>query len=135
MQSPGEKRIRTLVVDDSQEMLKFLCTFLKKIGILSVEATAENGEKALQQVESLRPDLVLMDVQMPIMDGLEATRRIRQRFPDVRVILVTLHENPDVRPACEAAGAHGYVPKRRLVKDLAAEIRRIFAEAVSSGTT
>jgi len=135
MQDPGEKRIQTLVVDDSQEMLKVICTFLKTLEFLSVEATAENGEKALQLVESLRPDLVLMDLQMPVMDGLEATRRIRQRFPDVRVILVTLHENPDVRPACEAAGAHGYVPKRRLVKDLAAEIRRIFAAAVNSGTT
>jgi len=86
---------------------------------LEVVGEASNGREAVELCRSLRPDLVLMDVRMPEMDGLEATRTIKAERPEVSVLVVSTHENPDYLFEALKAGAAGYVlkdaPKRRLV--------------------
>lgn len=73
-----------------------------------------NGSLALEQYRLSRPDCVLMDVVMPGIDGLEATRRIKASFPNARIVIVTDHDDTDLRSAAEEAGAEGYVLKEDL---------------------
>lgn len=120
------KRIRTLVVDDAPPVVQAICSFLERQRDIEVVGTAGDGRQALAQVEALRPDLVLMDMQMPDMSGLEATLKLRKDFPATRVIIVTAHDSPEVHMACQASGAHGFVAKSRLYQELVAEIRRLF---------
>jgi HlyD family secretion protein len=121
------KRIRTLVVDDSPNARHAICYFLETQENIEIVGVAGDGQQALAQVEALQPDLVLMDMQMPEMNGLEATTQLRKLFPDIRVIIVTLYDSPESRTACRDSGAHGFVAKNRLHQDLPEEIQRIFS--------
>lgn len=125
----GEKRMRTLVVDDSPLFLQTICSFLESLETIEVVGSVMNGRQALEQAEALQPDLVLMDLQMPEMNGLEATLQLRRLSPSTRIIIVSMHDSPEVRSACQAAGAHGSVPKQRMYQELPAEIRRIFPDS------
>ncbi len=119
-------RIRTLVVDDSPNARHAICYFLETQDKIEIVGIASDGRQAIDQVEALRPDLVLMDMQMPEMNGLEATSQLRKRFPDIKVVIVTLYDSPESRTACRDSGAHGFVAKNRLHQDLPDEIHRIF---------
>ncbi len=94
-----------------------------KIG-LQVIAEANDGQQALDLCRELRPDLVLMDVRMPVMDGLQATRKIKQEMPKTSVMMVTLHENPDYLFEAVKAGAAGYVLKDASGERLLSAVRR-----------
>ena len=124
--SRRKKRIRTLVVDDSPRARHAVCYFLEGQEDIEVVGTAPDGRQALEQVESLRPDLVLMDIQMPEMNGLETTQQVCARFPKTRVIMITLHDGPGVGAKVMESGAHGFVPKSRLPQTLPREIHRVF---------
>lgn len=119
-------KIRVLVVDDSAQMVRLLSTFLETLAGIEVVGTASDGIGALQQAESLSPDLILMDLQMPRLGGLEATRQLRKQFPAIRVIIVTSHDTEEARKASLAAGANAYVAKDRLKRDLTVEISHLF---------
>lgn len=112
--SPGD--IRILLVDDMPLFRHAIATLIADQPHLSVVGEAENGLHALEMARTLRPDLVLMDVEMPVMGGVEATRRIRDELPNVKVVILTVSEADE--PLFEAIrfGAHGY-----LLKDLRPE--------------
>lgn len=114
-----------LVVDDSAPVRRSLASLVDAHHRLEVVGTAENGRDALDKVEELDPDLVLMDLQMPEMNGLDATAAIRDRHPEVQVIVVTTHDGPHVRAACERAGAEGFVTKRSGGQSILNEIHRV----------
>ena len=124
--SEAGNRIRTLVVDDSPNARHAICYFLETQDNIEIVGIASDGRQAIDQVEVLSPDLVLMDMQMPEMNGLEATSQLRQSFPDTKVVIVTLYDSPESRSACRDSGAHGFVAKNRLHQDLPEEIHRIF---------
>src|SRR5258707_7117449 len=100
---------RVLLVDDSPEFLESAVNFLAADPAIEVVGRAFSGRGAMEQLPVLKPDLVLMDVSMPEMNGLEATRRIKAQDEELRVILLTLHDNPEYRAAARAAKADGFV--------------------------
>lgn len=119
-------KIRVLIVDDHalvREGLKALLAFAPDIEVVG---EAENGREALKKVRELRPHVVLMDLSMPIMGGLEATRRISREFPEVKVLALTQYDAEDyVIPIIEA-GARGFVTKRASSADLALAVRTVY---------
>jgi two-component system NarL family response regulator len=119
--------VRTLIVDDFAATLDTLCAFLGGQPGFLVVGTARDGEEALTQADALRPDLVLMDLAMPKLNGLEVTQRIRERWPRMAVIIVSVHDGPTWRAAGQKCGARGFVSKDRAHDELAQELRRVLA--------
>lgn len=122
----SQKPIRTLVVDDSPMAIGAIRVLLEKRNEIQLVGFAGDGEEGVSQAQDLQPDLILMDLQMPKLDGLSATRKIRDGRADVRIIVITLNHGEEVRQACQKGGADGFVVKDRLYQDLLAEIQRIF---------
>src|SRR5918995_3281670 len=105
------KVARILIADDHALVREGLRTMLSGEDGIEVIAEANDGQQALDICRDLKPDLVLMDVRMPVMDGLEATKRIKAEMPKTSVMMVTMHENPDYLFEAVKAGAAGYVLK------------------------
>lgn len=123
--TPGAVRhTRVLAIDDSQEFLSSLEAFFETIPGFCLIGTARSGHEALALVPELHPDLVLMDLQMEGMNGLEATSEIRHRFPTMAVVIVTAHEIPGLRQVCHENGACDFLRKSRLYQDLPAVLTR-----------
>ena len=114
--------IRILIVDDHGIIRQGLRLFLEFDPEMIVVGEATNGIEALQLVESLRPDVVLMDILMPMMDGLEATLAIRQDFPSTEVIILTSVVDENVINQCIRAGAIGYLLKDSRSEELCSAI-------------
>src|SRR5829696_8690655 len=115
---------RLLIVDDHALVREGLRTMLSGEDGIELVAEANDGEQALTLCRELGPDLVLMDVRMPVMDGLEATKRIKQEMPQTSVMMVTMHENPDYLFEAVKAGAAGYVLKDASGERLLGAVRR-----------
>jgi DNA-binding NarL/FixJ family response regulator len=118
-------RIRVLVADDHALLRDGLTALLRSAADIEVVGEAASGEEAIAACERVRPDLVLMDVAMPGLGGLEATLAIRRQHPAVRVLVLTQHENPEYVRRFIKAGAAGYVLKRSAGADLARAIRAV----------
>src|SRR5215210_8927612 len=115
---------RLLIADDHTLVREGLRTLLSGEDGIEVIAEANDGRQALNTCRELGPDLVLMDVRMPVMDGLEATRKIKQEMPKTSVMMVTMHENPDYLFEAVKAGAAGYVLKDASGERLLGAVRR-----------
>jgi len=120
------QKIRVLVVDDHTIVRDGICALLALVGDIEVVGEAANGSEALKMVKELKPNVVLMDVAMPIMGGLEATRRIRKEFPRTKVLVLTQYDDKEyVFPVIEA-GAAGFISKVAASSELASGIRSIY---------
>lgn len=113
-----------LLVDDHQIVIDGIRALLSTEKIVEIKGEAHHGVEALDMLEVLKIDLVLMDLDMPVMGGLEATKLIRQKHPDVKIIVLTMHDEKAMVQAMIDAGADGYLlknsPKEELMKALAA---------------
>lgn len=125
MDESGSKPIRVLLVDDQRLMREGLRTLLELEQGLEVAGEAENGQAALQLVESLHPDVVLMDIRMPGMDGVEATRRLMLRWPEAKVIILTTFDDDAYIFEGLRAGALGYLLKDVSGSELTEAIRKV----------
>ena len=103
--------IRVLFVDDHQVMRQGLISLMKALPGIQVAGEAANGREAIERARQLKPDLVLMDISMPEMDGIEATRRIKAERPTVRIVGLSVHEDDPLAAAMRAAGAEALVSK------------------------
>ncbi|MGH2748950.1 MAG: response regulator [Actinomycetota bacterium] len=103
-----------LLVDDQKEIRYLLRLKLRAEPDLEVVGEAVNGEEAVRLAEELRPDVVVMDIMMPVMDGIEATRTIKQRLPAVAVLGYSASDDPEKRSAMLAAGAYSCLVKTEL---------------------
>ncbi len=119
------QKIKVLIVDDQLSSRKFLEVILDSEPDLEVVGTAKDGQEALAQVEMLHPDIVLMDLEMPGMDGITATEKICQRFPETQVIVITSHEKQEYINRALRAGAKGFFLKDTPSKKLSNAIRLV----------
>jgi DNA-binding NarL/FixJ family response regulator len=117
--------IQILLVDDQTIIRQGLKSLLDAKPDLEVVGDAENGEKALEQVSLLQPHVVLMDVRMPIMDGVTATRLITQQFPETKVLVLTTFDDDEYVAQAMQFGARGYLLKDTHSEELAQAIRAI----------
>lgn len=118
--------IRLLLVDDQELVCQGLRAMLNLEADLEVLGVANNGQKAIEQVEALQPDVVLIDIRMPIIDGREATRIICQRFSDTKVLVLSTFDEDDYIAQAIKAGAKGYLLKDMPVEELAQAIRLVY---------
>jgi DNA-binding NarL/FixJ family response regulator len=117
--------IRTLVVDDSPVFLRTVCMFLAQYKSVDVVATADNAFAAIRAVDRFRPDLVLLDFHLPLVNGLEAMAQIRCRFPATRVVILTGWDEPELRRASLEGGAFAFIPKAGVSRELPSLLARI----------
>ena len=124
--SDGHASIRILAVDDHPLFRQGIAALLASQPDLALIAQASNGREAIQQFRVHRPDITLMDLQMPAMDGLEAMVAIRKEFPDAKIIILTTYQS-DVQSALNL-GAKAYLLKTQLHKELFGTIRAVQRE-------
>ena len=103
--------VRILVVDDSEPWRRQICSMLQTRPEFCVVAEAADGLEAVQEAQKLKPDLILLDIGLPSLNGLEAANRIRQFTPDARIVFLTQNSDKDVLQAALSTGAQGYVQK------------------------
>jgi two-component system, NarL family, response regulator LiaR len=115
--------IRVLIVDDHMVVRGGLATFLKAFKDMQLVGEAENGEQAIRRCQEEQPDVVVMDLKMPVMDGVTATRIIRERFPRIRIIALTSYTEDELVQRALEAGAAGYLLKNISHIQLAEAIR------------
>jgi DNA-binding NarL/FixJ family response regulator len=113
--------IRVLVADDHKQMLEYVS------GLLSVDcdvvAAVKDGQAALDAALKLRPDVVVLDISMPVLNGIQAAKRLLEAQPDAKIVFLTVDNDPDTCRAALATGALGYVLKPRLGTDLMPAIK------------
>jgi len=117
--------IRILVVDDHAILRDGIRSLLESQEDILVVGEASNGSEALEVISTLLPDIVLMDISMPKTNGLEATRLIKERFPHVKVLMLTQHDNREYIAPALGAGASGYVLKRSGRREMLNAIRQV----------
>jgi DNA-binding NarL/FixJ family response regulator len=122
------REIRLLVVDDEPLFVEMIQAMLASEQGISVVATAPDGKLAVRLADELDPDVIVMDVSMPVMDGIEATTRIRKGNPDACVLILTGAPTAGDVDRARKAGAAAYVTKDRISTDLIAEIRNLGAK-------
>jgi len=114
----GADRVRVLIADDQRLFAEALEAILATDGRIQVVGRAGNGEAAVDLARDERPDVVLMDIAMPVMDGIRATEVIREDVPEARVIVLTGSDAPQDVSRARAAGAAGFVTKDQIAGDL-----------------
>jgi signal transduction histidine kinase len=122
--SRGSK-LRVLLADDHQTVRQGLAELLQAQGDIDIVAQAADGAEALELAREHRPDVVVMDITMPRMNGIDATRAIRTQLPEIRVIGLSMHEQSDMAAAMRAAGAETFLTKSGPVEDLLAALRGV----------
>jgi DNA-binding NarL/FixJ family response regulator len=125
-----QARVRIFLVDDHEIVRSGLRALLATQQDLLVVGEAAEGLSFLDAVDAARPDVVVMDVSMPVLDGIEATRRLKAAMPEVKVITLTAREERSYLELIMAAGASGYVLKRSAADELVLAIRAILAGGV-----
>ena len=120
----NDSPIRVLIVDDVNHVRTELALLLSLSGDVEIIGQAANGLEAVHLAEMLSPAVVLMDLEMPVLDGYEAARLIRARMPGCRVIALSIHDGEDIREECVLAGMDDFVPKGACVDALLQAIRQ-----------
>lgn len=114
---------RVVLADDQEEMLRTIALVLGNE--INIVGTADNGKHAVELATTLSPDVLVLDVSMPVVNGIEAALRLRELGSHARVVFLTVHRDPDFVEAARSAGALGYVLKDSLAVDLMTAIRTV----------
>ncbi len=119
------KRMRVFLADDHEAVLRATAALLGSD--FEIVGTAMDGQSLIESTLLLKPDLLIVDISMPVLNGIEAIRRLRQAGSTAKVVFLTVHDDPDFAQAAIAAGASGYVIKPRMASDLIPAIREVLA--------
>jgi DNA-binding NarL/FixJ family response regulator len=117
-------RKKTLVVDDSATILHAICALLDHHEIVEISGRVESGQEAIDKALVLKPDLVLMDADMPGMSGLRTALLLSQLMPDTRIILMSMDASPQFKAACAGCGASAVIYKPRFLRELSGLLQR-----------
>jgi len=117
--------IKVLLADDHQIVTDGLRSVLEKEADLEVVGIARNGKEVLQQLEAGRADIAVLDIEMPEMDGIEATRHIKERFPEVKVLILSMYNSKDFVQRALEEGANGYILKEKSKEALVGAIHTV----------
>ncbi|MGD0544189.1 MAG: response regulator transcription factor [Candidatus Acidiferrales bacterium] len=112
------KRLRVLIADDHETVRKGVCAILTSREDIEVCAEARNGEEAVRLARELRPDIVLMDFTMPVMDGLQASQQILRTFPEIPILMLSTHRLDTLANAAREIGLRGYITKNESASSL-----------------
>ena len=124
-----QRRERVLVVDDAANLRELLTVLLDVEDDFEVVGTAADGVQALEKAEALAPDIVLLDLAMPVMDGLQALPGLRERLPSARIVIFSGFEHEALAREALAAGADAYIEKGTSVMQLVARLRQLRTSA------
>lgn len=122
-------RVKVLIVDDLPRVREGLRTVLELEEDLEIAGEAADGCEAITLARRLRPDIVLMDLEMPELDGIEATRRIKQHDPAAGIIVLTIHSDSHFMERADAAGADAFIEKGSSIRELIEAIRSVWQKA------
>jgi two-component system response regulator NreC len=118
-------KMRLVLADDHTILREGIRALLEDQPDMTVVGEAQDGRQAVQLAHDLRPEMVLMDIGMPLLNGLEATRQIKRDHPEIHVLVLTMHENEEYIHEVLAAGASGYILKQAAASELVAAIRAV----------
>jgi two-component system nitrate/nitrite response regulator NarL len=119
------KTTRILVVDDHELMRRGVKSLIGENQLGEICGEAENGEDAVTRVQELKPDLVILDVSMPVMNGLEAARHIRRIAPATKILILTMHDSSQIAAAAQQAGADAVLIKSEAAAKLVGTVRNL----------
>jgi two-component system invasion response regulator UvrY len=117
--------IRILLVDDHSLVREGIKQLLEESGEMKVIAETSNGMDAIEKFEKYQPDMAIIDISMPLLDGLESTKRILARYPDAKILILTMHPEEQYAIRTFKAGALGYINKGTNTKDLLAAVKKV----------
>ena len=121
------RKKRVLIVDDNLTVRSMVRQVFELEPDFEISGEAENGTEAIEKARTLRPDLVILDLSMPVMTGLDAAPRIKQLLPDVRIILFTVEESHELDRLAHAGGIHAVVSKREAASKLVPQAQTLLA--------
>jgi len=121
--NPARRVPRVLIADDQEEMVRTIAVALENE--FDIIGTAEDGKRAIELATQLLPDILVLDISMPLVNGIEAAWRLKKTASPTKIIFVTVHTDPDFVEAARSAGALGYVWKESLAGDLAPAVRAV----------
>ncbi len=119
-------KIKVLVAEDHTIVRKGLCSLLEAEAHIEVVGEAENGREALKMVEALKPHVVLMDISMPELNGMDATKRLKKLYPDLKILILSMHADEEYIFETLRAGASGYLVKRSAPTELVKAIKAAY---------
>lgn len=128
VQRPEMKSPRLLIVDDHEIFRRGLRALLEPSSEWQICGEAVDGLDAIEQCKSLSPDIVVLDVSMPRLNGLEAARAIKKEKPDSRIVIITQHDSPQIRSAALEAGAQAFVTKSAVGSELVTALRKLIQD-------
>ena len=120
------KTIKIIIADDHPLFLKGLRDTLAEEADFEVVDLANNGQQALEKIEKWQPDVATLDLDMPILNGIEVAKIILEKYPNIKIILLSMHKDADIIRAAMALGIHGYVFKDDAVNDLVGAVKTVF---------
>lgn len=129
----GMHRTTVLLVENSPEFLHLLKRLLRSWPDIEIVGEADNGRQALLLAQELRPEVVLMDVHMPVLNGLESTRFLNIVLPDVKVIILSMFDIEEYEKEALSSGASGYILKKNMAEELLPAIQQARAGSVTHG--
>jgi two-component system response regulator NreC len=126
-------KIHILIADDHTLLRNGICAILKEEQDMLIVGEANDGREAVRLAGQLKPNVVLMDIAMPLLNGLEATRQIKREYPEINVLVLTMYDNEEYFRKMLEVGASGYIIKRAAATELVSAIRAVYnGEAVLS---
>lgn len=125
LEPSATKNMRLLIVDDHEIFRRGLRALLEPSSEWQICGEAVDGVDAVEQCKSLQPDIVVLDVSMPRLNGLEAARLIRREKPDSQIVIITQHDSPQIRSAALEAGAQAFVTKSAVGSELITALRKL----------